>query len=85
MKNWTVNAMEALQAAQQHAFTASHAEISPLHLLWALLDQPGLAVRALRALELDPAVIQRTVESELQSLPTSRAARPPTRAASCRP
>jgi ATP-dependent Clp protease ATP-binding subunit ClpB len=70
MKNWTVNAMEALQAAQQRAFAASHAEISPLHLLWALLDRPGLAVRALRALELDPGVIQRTVESELQSLPT---------------
>ncbi len=70
MKNWTVHAMEALQAAQQRAFTLNHPEIAPLHLLAALLDQPGLAVRALRALELDPGVIQRTVDSELQSLPT---------------
>ncbi len=71
MKNWTVNATEALQTAQQQAFTRSHTEIAPLHLLHALLAQPGLAVRALRALELDPAVIQRTVESELASLPTA--------------
>jgi len=70
MKNWTVHAMEALQAAQQRAFTLGHAEITPLHLLAALLDQPGLAVRALRALEHDPTVLQRTVVSELQSLPT---------------
>ncbi|MBD3222560.1 AAA domain-containing protein, partial [bacterium] len=71
MKNWTVNATEALQTAQQQAFTRSHTEIAPLHLLHALLAEPGLAVRALRALELDPAVIQRTVESELASLPTA--------------
>jgi ATP-dependent Clp protease ATP-binding subunit ClpB len=70
MKNWTVHAMQALQAAQQRAYTLGHAEITPLHLLAALLDQPGLAVRALRALEHDPTVLQRTVVSELQSLPT---------------
>ena len=43
MKNWTVNATEALQRAQQKAFEKGHAELEPLHLLWALIAEPGLA------------------------------------------
>ncbi len=70
MKNWTVNAVEALQKAQQKAFQANHAEIAPLHLLWALLSEPGLAGTALRALETDPGLVLRTAEQELATLPT---------------
>jgi len=77
MKNLTVHAMEALQVAQQRAFSRGHAELTPLHLLVALLEQPGLAVRALRALEVEPTMIQRTAESELQSLPTVSRREPP--------
>ncbi len=69
MKNWTVNAMEALQKAQQKAFEASHGELAPLHVLWALLSEPGLGVNTLRSLETDPRLVLRTVEQELQNLP----------------
>ncbi len=70
MKNWTVNAAEALQKAQEKAYDMGHAELEPLHLLWALLSEPGLAHRALRGLETDPDLVRRTVEGELANLPT---------------
>jgi ATP-dependent Clp protease ATP-binding subunit ClpB len=70
MKNWTVNAIETMQKAQQQAFQAGHAEIAPLHLLWALLSEPGVAVTTLRSLECDPRLVLRTAEQELASLPT---------------
>ena len=57
MKNWTVNAMESLQKAQAKAYEMGHAELEPLHLLWALLSETGLATNTLRSLELDPALI----------------------------
>jgi len=70
MKNWTVNAMEILQKAQAKAYEMKHAELEPLHLLWALLSETGLATNTLRQLELDPLLIARTAEKELESLPT---------------
>ena len=70
MKNWTVNAMEILQKAQQQAYAQKHAELAPLHVLWALLAAPGVAARTLRALEVDPQLVLRTCEQELKSLPT---------------
>ena len=70
MKNLTVNAMETLQRAQAKAFELSHAQLEPLHLLWALLSETGLATNVLRSLELDPALIARTAEQELRSLPS---------------
>ena len=70
MKNLTVNAMDALQRAQSKAYERKHAELEPLHLLWALLAETGLATNVLRGLELDPALIARTAEQELGSLPT---------------
>jgi len=70
MKNWTVNAMESLQKAQSKAYEMEHAELEPLHLLWALLSETGLATNTLRSLELDPALIAQTAAGELASLPT---------------
>ncbi len=70
MKNMTVNAAETLQRAQSRAYEAGHAELAPLHLLWALLAEAGTAGSALRGLELDPQLVLRTVEGELSSLPT---------------
>ncbi len=69
MKNWTVNAMESLQKAQEKAYEMNHAEILPLHLLWALLSETGLAARTIRTLELDPDLLTRTADNELKSLP----------------
>jgi ATP-dependent Clp protease ATP-binding subunit ClpB len=73
MKNWTVNAIEILQQAQNKAYELGHAELETLHMLWALLSEPGIASNTLRSLELDPALIVRTIEQELKSLPTVRA------------
>ncbi len=70
MKNLTVNAAETLQRAQSRAYESGHAELAPLHLLWALLAETGVAGGALRSLELDPQLVLRTVEGELSSLPT---------------
>ena len=70
MKNWTVNAMEILQNAQARAYEMGHAELEPLHLLWALLSETGLATNTLRSLERDPVLIAQTVEGELANLPT---------------
>jgi len=72
MKNWTTNAMDILQKAQAKAYQYSHPELEPLHLLWALLNETGLATNVLRSMELDPALIAQTVEQELKSLPTAQ-------------
>jgi ATP-dependent Clp protease ATP-binding subunit ClpB len=69
MKNMTVNAIEALQKAQNKAYEMGHAELEPLHLLWALLSEPGVASSVLRGLELDPHLVGSTAEKELASLP----------------
>ncbi len=70
MKNWTVNAIEMLQKAQSKAYEMGHAELEPLHMLWALLSEPGIASNSLRSLELDPSLISRTAAKELESMPT---------------
>jgi ATP-dependent Clp protease ATP-binding subunit ClpB len=67
MNNWTVNAVEILQKAQEKAYGMSHAEMTPLHLLWALLSDTGLSARAVRTLEMDPDLVARTAENELKS------------------
>jgi ATP-dependent Clp protease ATP-binding subunit ClpB len=69
MKNFTVNASEALERAQQRAYEKGHAELEPLHVLWAMLAEPGLATRVLRSLEVDPGLVARTAEQELATLP----------------
>ncbi len=69
MKNWTVNAMESLQKAQSKAYELSHSELTPLHLLWALLSETGLATHTLKTLELDPGLVARIAENEMLSLP----------------
>jgi len=71
MKNWTVNAAELLQKAQNKAYELGHPQLEPIHVLWALLAEPGLAASVIRALEKDPALIARTVEQELKSLPVA--------------
>jgi len=71
MKNWTVNAMETLQKAQNKAYALGNPELDSLHMLWALLSEPGLASNVLRSLEIDPGLIARTAEQEIANLPTS--------------
>ena len=52
MKTMTVNATETLQRAQSRSYESSHAELEPVHVLWALLAEAGVAGSALRSLEL---------------------------------
>jgi ATP-dependent Clp protease ATP-binding subunit ClpB len=72
MKNYTVNAVEALQKAQNKAFERGNPELETLHLLWALISESGVATSALRSLEIDPGVVARTAEKEIESLPVAR-------------
>ena len=69
MKNWTVNAHEILQGAQNKAYEMKHGELTPLHLLWAMLNETGLVTNTLRTLEIDPELVARTAENELKSMP----------------
>jgi len=71
MKNWTVQAMQALQSAQEKAYEIGHAELTSLHLLWALFADPGLAAQTMRRLEIDPQFMLKTVEQELAAMPTT--------------
>ncbi len=73
MKNWTVNAMETLQEAQAKAYELSHPELTPLHLLVAMLGETGLVSSTLHSLELDPSLVTQTAENELLSMPQIQA------------
>jgi ATP-dependent Clp protease ATP-binding subunit ClpB len=66
----TVKAQEAVAAAQSAAVQRSHAEISPEHLLLALLDQAeGVVPRILAKLGADPRVVRADLDQALQKLP----------------
>ena len=71
MKNFTVNAVEALQRAQNKAYERGNPELDGLHLLWALVSESGVATNVLRSLELDPAIVARTVDQEIAHLPVA--------------
>ncbi|MFO7655255.1 MAG: AAA family ATPase [Candidatus Krumholzibacteriia bacterium] len=71
MKNFTVNAVEALQRAQNKAYERGNSELESLHLLWALVSESGVATNVLRSLELDPGMIARTVDQEIAHLPVA--------------
>jgi ATP-dependent Clp protease ATP-binding subunit ClpB len=67
---FTVKAQEAVARAQQSAERADHAEITPLHLLGALLSETdGVFVPLLQKLGADPDRLRQIVLSELDRLP----------------
>jgi ATP-dependent Clp protease ATP-binding subunit ClpB len=67
---WTVKTQEAWAAAADRARTADHAEITPDHLLGALLAQPeGLAVPLLGRAGVEPAALAQQVNERLAALP----------------
>ena len=67
---WTVKTQEAFNAALDAARTANHPEISPDHLLLALLKQAdGVVVPLLRKVGVDPSALQRTVDERLSRQP----------------
>ena len=67
---WTLKTQEAFSAATQRAQAANHAEITPDHLLAALLGQPdGLALPLVSRAGLEPAVLTNAVNERLAKLP----------------
>jgi ATP-dependent Clp protease ATP-binding subunit ClpB len=66
----TVKAQEAIAAARDAAVQRHHAEVTPEHLLVALLDQEGGVVpRILSKLGADPRVVRNDIETALGKLP----------------
>ena len=68
----TTKAQEALSDAVRRAATAGHTDVTPLHLLRALLDQAdGTAVALLNAVDAKPSALREQVDAELAQLPTA--------------
>jgi ATP-dependent Clp protease ATP-binding subunit ClpB len=69
---WTVKSQEAFAAASESARTRNNAEITPDHLLAALLAQPeGLAVPILGRAGVEPTALARATEERLDALAKS--------------
>jgi ATP-dependent Clp protease ATP-binding subunit ClpB len=69
-EKFTIKAQEAVVRAQQMAQEMNHAEITPLHLLSALLGETDGVVRPLlQKLGADPDRLTQITESELERLP----------------
>src|SRR4051812_17296595 len=70
LDKFTVKAQEAVARSQDIAQQRDHSEISPLHLLAALLaEEEGVVKPVLQKLGADPARIAQIVASELERLP----------------
>ncbi|MBI4250557.1 ATP-dependent chaperone ClpB [Candidatus Uhrbacteria bacterium] len=68
--NFTTRAQEALQAAHMLTAERNHQELSPLHLLLALIRQPESVVSGLlHKLEIPANLLEQRIEEELQFLP----------------
>jgi ATP-dependent Clp protease ATP-binding subunit ClpB len=66
----TIKAQEAVARAQQSAHESAHAEITPLHLLGALLaESDGVFAPLLQKLGADPERLRQTVIGQLDRLP----------------
>ncbi|HEX3461742.1 MAG TPA: AAA family ATPase [Acidimicrobiales bacterium] len=69
-ERWTLKTQEAFSQAAERAASANHAEITPDHLLAAVLSQvDGIAGPVLTRVGLEPAVILNRIEGELDRLP----------------
>jgi ATP-dependent Clp protease ATP-binding subunit ClpB len=69
-QKFTTKSREALSAAITTAATGGHAAVEPVHLLLALLAQPGgVAVPLLEAIGVDPVTVRSEAEALLAALP----------------
>ena len=69
----TIKAQEALQQAQELATQRAHQELTPEHVLHALLTQEqGIAPSILRKLGVDPEGVRSAVERALDEVPQVR-------------
>jgi ATP-dependent Clp protease ATP-binding subunit ClpB len=71
-ENLTTKAAEAIQGAMQLAGQLKHSEISPLHLLLVLIEQPGgIVPSVLHKLDQDPVELGLQLKEALAKLPTT--------------
>src|SRR4029078_5076732 len=69
-ERFTTRATEAINAAQQLAEGEGHPELTALHLLLSLVDQPdGVVPAVIERLGQDPAAVAGAVRAELAKLP----------------
>src|SRR4051794_24785444 len=79
---FTIKTQEALQAALSLAPARRHAQVTPLHLLAALLDQEGgIAAPVLGKIGVAPDALRPEVDAALSELPTLSSAAEPTTSA----
>ncbi len=70
---FTLKAQEAIATAQQTAMAHSHAVVSPLHLLTAILgDDEGIAPEILKKIGSNAGRVRQMAESEMNRLPKAR-------------
>ncbi len=68
-ERWTLKTQEAVAAALERAKTDHHSEVTPDHLLLALLDQPeGLAAPIVARVGLEPSVVRARMDGDLARL-----------------
>ena len=78
-ERWTLKTQEALASAVDRAREASNAEVSPAHLLAAVLDQSdGIAGPILTRVGVEPAVVRARIGDELARLPQAFGGAEPT-------
>jgi ATP-dependent Clp protease ATP-binding subunit ClpB len=77
MDRFTTLAQDALAGAQSSAAAAGHGELSPLHLLASLLEDPnGAAGSILSKAGVDPRRVAQLAQAELRRLPTVSGTQP---------
>ena len=67
----TTKAQEAMAGAATRALEAGHAQVEPLHLLAALLEQQGVATALLGAVGAEPTALAREVRTRLAARPSA--------------
>jgi ATP-dependent Clp protease ATP-binding subunit ClpB len=73
LDKFTIKAQEAVQAAHELAGSRGHQELTPEHVLYALLDQAdGVSAALLRKLGTDPAIVREAVTRALDAQPQVR-------------
>ncbi|MFZ1440564.1 MAG: Clp protease N-terminal domain-containing protein, partial [Candidatus Microthrix subdominans] len=69
---WTLKTQEAIGAAQQAASERANPEVTPDHVLGALLRQSeGVVLPLVRRLELDPVAVRNAADEAVAALPQS--------------
>ncbi len=77
MDKLTIKSQEALQEAQRYAEGKGNQELQPEHLTWALLsDEEGVPVQILRRAGVDPSMIIRDIDEEVNRFPKVSGATP---------